>query len=75
MSEPKSPGSVQAIDRTFKILETIARNGNVSLKDIYTTLGLNKASTLRIVTALCSNGYVCRDPSKPLRWASTPCGT
>ena len=62
MSEPKSPGSVQVIDRTFKILETIARNGNVSLKDIYTTLGLNKASTLRIVTALCSNGYVCRDP-------------
>nr|WP_325181616.1 IclR family transcriptional regulator [uncultured Oscillibacter sp.] len=61
MSEPKSPGSVQVIDRTFKILETIARNGNVSLKDIYTTLGLNKASTLRIVTALCSNGYVYRD--------------
>ena len=43
MSEPKSPGSVQVIDRTFKILETIARNGNVSLKDIYTTLEIGRA--------------------------------
>lgn len=61
MSESRSPASVQVIDRTFKILETIARSGSMSLKDIYTTLELNKASVLRIVTALCSNGYVHRD--------------
>ena len=58
----KNPGSVQVIDRTFKILESIAQNGSMSLKDIYTSLELNKASALRIVNALCSNGYLQRDP-------------
>lgn len=61
MSEITSPSSVQIIDRTFRILEMVAKRGSMSLKDIYTSLGLNKASTLRIVSALCSNGYLCRN--------------
>ena len=53
--------SVQVIDRTFAVLELVSLNGSMSLKDIYSALGLNKASTLRIVNALVSNGYLDRD--------------
>lgn len=61
MTESSTPSSVQVIDRTFRILETVAKTGTMSLKDIYSALGLNKASTLRIVNSLCENGYLKRD--------------
>lgn len=61
MDKDESTQSVQLIDRTFAVLEIIAKNGTMSLKDVYTSLGLNKASTFRIVNALCSNGYLKRD--------------
>lgn len=60
-NEQLEPQSVQVIDRTFAVLELVSLNGSMSLKDIYSTLGLNKASTLRIVNALVSNGYLDRD--------------
>lgn len=57
----KDNQSVQIIDRTFQILEYVSKNGRVGLKDIYTHLGVNKASVFRIVNALCSNGYLNKD--------------
>lgn len=62
MSDQKENASVQVIDRTFAVLELVSLTGSMSLKDIYSQLNLNKASTLRIVTALCANGYLERDP-------------
>lgn len=63
MSDKNEASSVQVIDRAFSILELISNRGTVALKDIYSALGLNKASTLRIVTALTANGYLERDES------------
>ncbi len=54
-------GSVQAIDRAFLVLETIAVHGTMSLNDLHTTLSINKASLSRIALALCENGYLNRD--------------
>lgn len=62
MNEQNETGSVQIIDRTFAVLELVSQSGSSSLKEIYSQLGLSKASTLRIVTALCANGYLERDP-------------
>lgn len=62
MAEQKDTMSVQVIDRSFAVLELVSLSGSVSLKEIYSELKLNKASTLRIVSALCNNGYLDRDP-------------
>lgn len=56
-----SVGSVQAIDRAFLVLETVARNDSMSLNELHKTLGVNKASLLRVATSLCDNGYLLRD--------------
>lgn len=61
MQDSANSNSIQVIDRTFKILETVAKKGSMTLKDIYTTLELNKASVFRIVSAMCSNGYLNKD--------------
>lgn len=61
MNETKETQSVQVIDRAFAIMELVSLNGSMSLKDIYSNLGLNKASTLRIANALVANGYFDRD--------------
>lgn len=53
--------SVQLLDRAFGILELLSKNKRMSLKEIYTKLGLNKASTLRIMSGLCANNYVHKD--------------
>lgn len=57
----KETQSVQVIDRTFQILEFVSKNDRASLKEIYTHLGVNKASIFRIVNALCANGYLNKD--------------
>ncbi|EGO65572.1 IclR family transcriptional regulator [Acetonema longum] len=54
-------GSVQAIDRAFLVLETVAKNGPLSINDLHNKLGLNKASLSRIASTLCRNGYLNRD--------------
>jgi len=56
-----STGSVQAIDRAFLVLETVAVHGTMSLSDLHNTLSINKASLSRIALALCENGYLNRD--------------
>lgn len=54
--------SVQTIDRAFQVLEIVAQNDTMSLNELHHQLGLNKASLSRIAQALCSNGYLNRDP-------------
>ena len=62
MLESKEPQSVQLIDRSLAILELVSLKGPMALKDIYSALNLNKASTLRMANALVSNGYLDKDP-------------
>jgi IclR family KDG regulon transcriptional repressor len=50
--------SVQAIDRAFLVLETIAKEGALSLNELHKTLHLNKASLSRIAATLYRNGYL-----------------
>ena len=61
MSEQSDVASVQVIDRAFSVLELVSNEGSMSLKDIYTSLGLNKASAMRIANALVANGYFDKD--------------
>ena len=61
MTDQIKPQSVQVIDRTFAVMEFVARRGTMSLKDIYSNLGLSKATALRIANALVTNGYLERD--------------
>ena len=61
MSEQSDVASVQVIDRAFSVLELVSNEGSMSLKDIYTSLGLNKASAMRIANALVANGYLDKD--------------
>ncbi len=55
-----SNSSVQAIDRAFLVLETVAKQESISLNNLHRELGLNKASLLRVATTLCNNGYLLR---------------
>lgn len=68
----KDSSSVLVIDRAFTILELVSQNDTMSLKDIYSALGLNKASTLRIVNALTANGYFLRDEDGNYRLSYKP---
>ncbi len=61
MSEVADVSSVLVIDRTFAVLELVSNQGSMSLKEIYSALGLNKASAMRIANALVSNGYLEKD--------------
>lgn len=53
--------SFQAIDRACLLLETIAKNGPMSLNALHDELNLNKASLLRIALSLTENGFLNRD--------------
>jgi IclR family KDG regulon transcriptional repressor len=57
----KEMNSVQAIDRAFLVLETIAQKASLSINELHKLLGLNKASLSRIAATLQSNGYLNRD--------------
>lgn len=61
MNDQNEFQSLQVIDRCFAVLELVSKHGSMSLKDIYSALQLNKASTMRIANALCSNGYLEKD--------------
>lgn len=61
MSDENNAQSVLVIDRTCRILELAAEKSSVSLKDIYTSIDIGKASALRIANALCANGYLIKD--------------
>lgn len=58
MKELTSTSNVQSIERAFYVLELVAEKGSMSLKDLYTTVGINKASMSRIAATLCHNGYL-----------------
>ena len=62
MAIEEKKDSVQAIDRAFLVLETVADGGALSINDLHNKLGLNKASLSRIASTLHSNGYLNKDP-------------
>lgn len=53
---------IQAVDRTLQILETLSRNGSMSLNDLHKELGVGKASLLRLTYTLVQRGYLDKDP-------------
>jgi DNA-binding IclR family transcriptional regulator len=50
--------NVQSIDRALIILEIIANNEKVSLKELVMKTGLSKSTVHRLVNSLINNGYV-----------------
>ncbi len=55
--------SVQTIDRAMGILEYLGKaSGDVPLIDITKSLGLDKATTLRLLSSLCDWQLAARDP-------------
>lgn len=53
--------TIQAVDRAFQILETISRDGSISLADLQKKLQYNKASLSRLVYTLVENGYLTKN--------------
>ena len=49
---------IQSVERAFLILETISREGSISLADLHQHLKINKASLSRLVFTLVNQGYV-----------------
>ncbi|WP_409969368.1 IclR family transcriptional regulator [Bengtsoniella intestinalis] len=58
MEQSKSPDGVQSVERAFLLLETVAKNGVMSLNALHKAVGLNKPSTLRLANTLSSIGYL-----------------
>lgn len=53
--------TLQVVERTFQVLEALAKEGSMSLADLHGMLSVNKASLLRLLTTLISCGYVKKD--------------
>lgn len=63
MSDNKSIYSVQSVERTFVILETVARCENgIRVKDLAAEVGLNLSTVHRLVSLLEQMGYVEQEP-------------
>lgn len=58
---PNKTKPLQAVERTFLILETLAENGPMTFIECHEKLQLNKASLSRIVNTLLSTGYVIKN--------------
>ena len=50
--------TLKSLDRALNILEVISQEDNISLTDLSSKVGLNKATAFRIAKALKDNGYV-----------------
>lgn len=62
---PKSPGSVQSVDRTFQVLECLAdAGGSLSLSALATVSGLPTPTIYRLLRTLVAHGYVRQLPSR-----------
>ena len=53
--------SIQTVDRAFTVLETISREGALTLADLSKVVKVNKASLLRLLYTLVEDGYLHRD--------------
>ena len=49
---------VQSVERGLTILEIVAEHNEISLKDISTISGLNKATAHRLLSTLIAKGYI-----------------
>lgn len=65
MSKDKSEGNgtnVNAVVRTFLILQSIANNEEIGLAELARDLHIHKSTVLRFLTTLCDLGYLRRIP-------------
>ena len=53
--------TVQAVERAFTVIESLAQNGSMTLKELNEVVSVNKASLLRLLFTLVESGYVKRD--------------
>jgi DNA-binding IclR family transcriptional regulator len=62
-TQPASPGSVPALDRSLDILELLADTpAGLTLSDFSHELDIPKNAVFRITQTLLARGYLCRDP-------------
>lgn len=59
--ENKNP--IQVADKLFKVLELLIDTGELGLIDLSKQLGINKASTHRLLQSLITSGYVIQNKS------------
>lgn len=57
MNEETTTKSIQTVDRTFQILESISEKGALSLNELRQIVGVNKASLHRLIYTLTEDGY------------------
>jgi IclR family transcriptional regulator, acetate operon repressor len=63
--QPPRPGKVQAVDRAFEVLETLAdAGGQMSLKDLTDATKLPMPTIHRLLRTLLRHGYVRQLPSR-----------
>ncbi len=54
-------GSVQSVERTFKLIEILSKKKEMSIKDMSDKSGLHKATVHRLINTLVSLGYVSKN--------------
>jgi len=63
--QPRSPGTVQSVDRALDVLEVLARGeGPVGVGDIAAATGLAQGTAHRLLRSLQGRGYVRHDASR-----------
>jgi IclR family transcriptional regulator, KDG regulon repressor len=55
-------GQVQSVVRTLQILEVLASEGDLNLRDLAERVGIHKSTLFRFMRTLCERGYARRDP-------------
>ena len=71
MTEGRTPGGVQSIERAFDILERMAdAGGEVTLTELVNRTGLPMPTIHRLMRTLVDRGYVRQEPSR--RYALAP---
>jgi len=66
-SSDAAPGSVQTLDRALKIIELLALHGEgFGVTEIGQRVGLHKSTVHRLLSHLVSQGYIEKDPARPV---------
>lgn len=60
-AHPKAPGSISSVQKACRILSVMSDRRKTRLTQIASAAGLDKATTLRLLNLLASEGFVSRD--------------
>jgi DNA-binding IclR family transcriptional regulator len=58
MKDPMRPGSIQVVDRAFRILDLVAGSGTMTLGAMASAARLPPSTVVRIVDSLVSHGFI-----------------